>query len=41
MKKYQAPELEVLLLANPDVMSLIAESDENSLYVDVFEDDNA
>ena len=41
MKKYQAPELEVLLLVAPDVMALVTESDENSLYVDVFEEDNA
>ena len=41
MKHYQTPEAEILLLTNPDVMSLVAESDENSLYVDVFEDDNA
>ena len=37
MKKYVTPEAELLLLANEDVMNM---SDENSLFVDVL-DDNA
>ena len=34
MKKYIAPEAELLLLASPDIMNM---SDENSLFVDILD----
>ena len=37
MKKYIAPEAEILLLASPNVM--LEMSDENSLFVDVLDND--
>jgi len=37
MKKYVAPEAELFLLASDDIMNM---SDENSLFVDIL-DDNA
>ena len=37
MKKYIAPEAEILLLASPTVM--LEMSDENSLFVDVLDND--
>ena len=39
MKKYIAPELEILVLGSPNVM--LDMSDENSLFVDVLEQENA
>ena len=36
MKKYIAPEAEILLLSSPNVM--LEMSDENSLFVDVLDD---
>ena len=35
MKKYIAPEVEILLLGSPNVMLVM--SDENSLFVDVLD----
>ena len=35
MKKYIAPELEILVLGSPNVMLVM--SDENSLFVDVLD----
>ena len=37
MKKYISPELEMLMLESPNVM--LEMSDENSLFVDVLEQD--
>ena len=37
MKKYIAPELEILMLGSPNVM--LEMSDDNSLFVDVLDKD--